>query len=107
MGSRCSQLRPLKRQLLPYSTADWADFVAVLHVCGDAVEMELVGAFSSEQSLAAAGPHGAEANCTYLLKSRELKVRKWLLLDLACTNTQYIITEIHKSRATFEHFKDT
>jgi hypothetical protein len=69
--------------------------------------MELVGAFSSEQCLAAAGPHGAEANCTHLLKSRELKVRKWLLLYLACTNTQYIITEISKSGVTFQHFKDT
>ena len=67
--------------------------------------MELVGAFSSEQSLAAAGPHGAEANCTYLLKSRELKVRKWLLL--ACTNTKYIITEINEWTATLEHFKNT
>jgi len=35
------------------------------------VEMELVGAFSSEQSLAVTGPHGAKANGTYLLKSRK------------------------------------
>lgn len=33
--------------------------------------MKLVGAFSSEQRLAAAGPHAAEANCTCLQKSRE------------------------------------
>jgi hypothetical protein len=50
----CCRERALERQLLPHGAANRADGVAVANAGGDAVEVELVGAFRGEQGLAIA-----------------------------------------------------